>query len=90
MEHHYVPDLSIGLLVRQATGLCKTAPIDVRPMVGTVDCIIADFASAGANIVTLRPEIPEHADRSPHKTPHPVSPPVAAAAGRWTLPLAMR
>ena len=65
MDNHYVPNLTIGPMVCQA--LRKhgvTAPIDVHLMVKPVDRMIADFAEAGASIITFHPEASEHIDRS--------------------------
>ena len=93
MGSHCVPSLTIGPLLCEALRARTTAPIAVRLMAGPVDRIIADFASAGANIMTFAPEVCEHAERIAHKRPHPVSlpcPAAAARAGRWTVPPAMR
>jgi ribulose-phosphate 3-epimerase len=65
MDNHYVPNLTVGPLVCEA--LRKhgvTAPIDVHLMVKPVDCIIPNFAKAGATYITFHPEATEHIDRS--------------------------
>ena len=65
MDNHYVPNLTIGPMVCKALrdyGI--TAPIDVHLMVKPVDTMIADFAQAGASIITFHPEASEHVDRS--------------------------
>jgi ribulose-phosphate 3-epimerase len=65
MDNHYVPNLTIGPMVCKALrdyGI--TAPIDVHLMVKPVDTMIADFAEAGASIITFHPEASEHVDRS--------------------------
>ncbi len=65
MDNHYVPNLTFGPAVCQALrdyGII--APIDVHLMVKPVDCIIPDFAKAGANYITFHPESSEHIDRS--------------------------
>lgn len=65
MDNHYVPNLTIGPMVCKA--LRKhgvSAPIDVHLMVKPVDRMIADFAEAGASIITFHPEASEHIDRS--------------------------
>src|SRR6185436_3665088 len=41
-----------------------TIPIDVHLMVKPVDRIVADFAHAGAAIVSFHPEASEHVDRT--------------------------
>ncbi len=65
MDNHYVPNLTIGPMVCKA--LRKhgvTAPIDVHLMVTPVDRMIADFAEAGASIITFHPDASTHVDRS--------------------------
>ena len=55
MDNHYVPNLTIGPLVRGHPPV-HTAPIDVHLMVKPVDRIIPDFVKAGANIITFHPK----------------------------------
>ena len=65
MDNHYVPNLTIGPLVREA--LRKhgvTAPIDVHLMVEPVDAIIPMFADAGASHISFHPEASRHVHRS--------------------------
>lgn len=65
MDNHYVPNLTFGPAICQALrhyGI--TAPIDVHLMVKPVDCLIPDFAKAGANYITFHPEATEHIDCS--------------------------
>jgi len=65
MDNHYVPNLTIGLLVCEA--LRKhgvTAPIDVHLMVQPVDRLVPDFAAAGAAYISFHPEATEHIDRT--------------------------
>jgi ribulose-phosphate 3-epimerase len=64
MDNHYVPNLTIGPLVCAAIKPHASVPIDVHLMVKPVDRIIADFAKAGADIITFHPEASEHIDRS--------------------------
>src|SRR3970282_1958885 len=64
MDNHYVPNLTIGPLVCSAIRPHVSLPIDVHLMVKPVDRIVADFAKAGANIVTFHPEASEHVDRT--------------------------
>lgn len=65
MDNHYVPNLTIGPMVCKALrNHGVTAPIDVHLMVKPVDRMIADFAEAGASIITFHPEASEHIDRS--------------------------
>jgi ribulose-phosphate 3-epimerase len=64
MDNHYVPNLTVGPLVCAAIRPHSTAPIDVHLMVKPVDRLIADFAKAGADLITFHPEASEHIDRS--------------------------
>lgn len=64
MDNHYVPNLTIGPLVCDAIRPCTDAIIDVHLMVSPVDRIIADFAKAGANMITFHPEASPHVDRT--------------------------
>ncbi len=64
MDNHYVPNLTVGPLVCAAIRPHATVPIDVHLMVKPVDRIVADFAKAGADIVSFHPEASEHVDRT--------------------------
>jgi len=64
MDNHYVPNLTVGPLVCSAIRPHTEAVIDVHLMVKPVDRIVADFAKAGANIISFHPEASEHVDRT--------------------------
>ena len=64
MDNHYVPNLTIGPMVCAAIRPHVAVPIDVHLMVEPVDRIVADFAEAGANIVSFHPEASRHVDRT--------------------------
>jgi ribulose-phosphate 3-epimerase len=64
MDNHYVPNLTVGPLVCAALRPHVRMPIDVHLMVKPVDRIIADFAKAGANIISFHPEASAHVDRT--------------------------
>jgi ribulose-phosphate 3-epimerase len=64
MDNHYVPNLTIGPMVCAAIRPHLTIPIDVHLMVSPVDQLAADFAKAGANLITFHPEASGHVDRS--------------------------
>ncbi|MES2237004.1 MAG: ribulose-phosphate 3-epimerase [Pseudomonadota bacterium] len=64
MDNHYVPNLTIGPLVCEAIRPVTDAVIDVHLMVKPVDCLIPDFAKAGANVITFHPEASDHIDRT--------------------------
>ena len=67
MDNHYVPNLTIGPMV------CKSlrehgieAFIDVHLMIEPVDALAADFAKAGASLISFHPEASNHVHRSIH------------------------
>ena len=64
MDNHYVPNLTVGPLVCAALRPHVTAPLDVHLMVRPVDRLVADFAKAGANIISFHPEASDHVDRT--------------------------
>ncbi|TXL65562.1 ribulose-phosphate 3-epimerase [Zeimonas arvi] len=64
MDNHYVPNLTVGPMVCEAVRRCVSVPIDVHLMVRPVDRLAADFAKAGANLITFHPEASEHIDRT--------------------------
>ena len=64
MDNHYVPNLTVGPLVCAAVKPHVKIPIDVHLMVTPVDGLIADFAKAGANLISFHPEATGHVDRT--------------------------
>ena len=64
MDNHYVPNLTVGPVVCAALRPHVKIPLDVHLMVKPVDRIVADFARAGANIISFHPEASEHVDRT--------------------------
>ena len=64
MDNHYVPNMTVGPLVCAAIRPLTGAVIDVHLMARPVDRLIADFAKAGANLISFHPEASEHVDRS--------------------------
>jgi len=64
MDNHYVPNLTVGPLVCAALRPHVEVPLDVHLMVKPVDALVAEFAKAGANIISFHPEASEHVDRT--------------------------
>ncbi len=64
MDNHYVPNLTIGPMVCEAIRPHVNIPIDVHLMVTPVDRLAADFAKAGASLITFHPEASDHVDRT--------------------------
>src|SRR3989440_5381781 len=64
MDNHYVPNLTVGPVVCAALRPHVKLPLDVHLMVKPVDSLVAQFAKAGANIISFHPEASEHVDRT--------------------------
>jgi ribulose-phosphate 3-epimerase len=64
MDGHFVPNLTIGPNVVKALRPHSSLPFDVHLMIAPVDPYVADFAGAGADIITFHPEAGPH----PHRT----------------------
>src|SRR5205814_4245540 len=64
MDNHYVPNLTVGPLVCAALRPHVELPLDIHLMVKPVDSLVAEFAKAGANIISFHPEASEHVDRT--------------------------
>jgi ribulose-phosphate 3-epimerase len=65
MDNHYVPNLTFGPMICSALrdyGI--EAPIDVHLMVEPVDELVAQFAKAGATLISFHPEASRHVDRT--------------------------
>ena len=60
MDGHFVPNLTVGPVVVEALRPRTNLPLDVHLMVTEPERVIADFAEAGADILTL------HAEATPH------------------------
>jgi ribulose-phosphate 3-epimerase len=64
MDHHYVPNLTVGPLVCSAIRPYTTMPFDVHLMTMPVDPLVAAFAEAGANSISFHPEASLHVHRT--------------------------
>ncbi|HEX9449666.1 MAG TPA: ribulose-phosphate 3-epimerase [Dongiaceae bacterium] len=64
MDGHFVPNLTIGPMVVKALRPHSKLPFDVHLMISPVDSFVADFAQAGADIITFHPEAGPHAHRT--------------------------
>jgi len=64
MDHHYVPNLTVGPLVCEAIRPYTTLPFDVHLMTTPVDPLVAMFAEAGANLISFHPEATLHVHRT--------------------------
>jgi ribulose-phosphate 3-epimerase len=64
MDGHFVPNITIGPGVVSALRPHTAKVFDVHLMISPVDLFIADFAKAGADIITVHPEAGAHTHRT--------------------------
>jgi len=64
MDGHFVPNLTIGPPVIEALKKQSSIPFDVHLMISPVHKYIHDYASAGADIITIHPEATEDLNSS--------------------------
>ncbi|MBU9712469.1 ribulose-phosphate 3-epimerase [Evansella tamaricis] len=64
MDGHFVPNITIGPLVVDAVRPITKLPLDVHLMIENPDRYIKDFASAGADIISVHVEACPHLHRS--------------------------
>ena len=70
MDNHYVPNLTFGPMICSAlkphakTAAGVVVPIDVHLMISPVDALAAQFADAGADLISFHPDASSHVHRS--------------------------
>ncbi len=64
MDGHYVPNITIGAGVVKALRPHTNKPLDVHLMIAPCDPFLQDFASAGADVITVHAEAGPHLHRS--------------------------
>jgi ribulose-phosphate 3-epimerase len=64
MDGHFVPNLTIGPVVIRAIRPYTSKLLDVHLMINPAQPYLADFADAGADIITVHAEADIHLDRS--------------------------
>lgn len=64
MDGHFVPNITIGPLIVNAIRPITKLPLDVHLMIEQPDLYIAEFANAGADIITVHVEACRHLHRS--------------------------
>ena len=64
MDGHFVPNLTIGPPVIKSLRKYTNLIFDVHLMISPVHKYIKDFADAGANIITIHPEVTENLKES--------------------------
>ena len=63
MDGHFVPNITIGPLIVQAARKVTKLPLDVHLMIENPELYIADFATAGADYLTVHAEAAYHLHR---------------------------
>jgi ribulose-phosphate 3-epimerase len=66
MDGRFVPNLSYGIKIIETVQKYTPLPIDVHLMVVEPEKYFADYAKAGANVLTLHVEVAPHLDRQLH------------------------
>ncbi|MHB1102964.1 MAG: ribulose-phosphate 3-epimerase [Devosia sp.] len=64
MDGHFVPNITFGAPVIKALRPRTTATFDCHLMIEPVDPLLAAFADAGCDIITVHAEATKHLDRS--------------------------
>lgn len=64
MDGHYVPNITIGPMVVEALRKVTKLPLDVHLMIENADQYIPEFASAGADYLTVHVEACPHLHRT--------------------------
>ena len=64
MDGHFVPNITIGPMIVKAAARITDLPLDVHLMISDPDDFIADFARAGASIITVHAEVATHLHRT--------------------------
>src|SRR3569623_869729 len=64
MDGHFVPNLTFGPMVVKALRPHTSKIFDVHLMISPVDPMIAAFAEAGADVITVHPEAGPHVHRT--------------------------
>ncbi len=64
MDGHFVPNISIGRPFVAALRPHTSLPFDVHLMISPIDPYVREFATAGADIITVHPEAGPHVHRT--------------------------
>jgi ribulose-phosphate 3-epimerase len=64
MDGHFVPNITYGAPVMQCIRKCTKKLFDVHLMIAPADPYLAQFAAAGADLITVHAEAGPHLDRS--------------------------
>ncbi|WP_313641278.1 ribulose-phosphate 3-epimerase [Paenibacillus sp.] len=67
MDGHFVPNITLGPPIVKAVSLHTKLPLDVHLMIESPERYIADFAAAGASVITVHAEACVHLHRVVHQ-----------------------
>lgn len=67
MDGHYVPNISIGIPVLRSLRAVTESFLDVHLMIDNPDQLLAPFAEAGADMITIHQEASTHLHRDIHE-----------------------
>lgn len=66
MDGHFVPNITMGPMVVEAVRRSTSLPIDVHLMIENPERYVADFAAAGASLISVQVEACLHLHRTLH------------------------
>ena len=66
MDGHFVPNITMGPIVVEAVRRSTKLPVDVHLMIDNPDAYIHDFATAGADYISVQVEVCPHLHRTIH------------------------
>lgn len=64
MDGHFVPNITMGPIIVEASRRSTSLPLDVHLMIENPDRYIGDFAKAGANLISVQVEACVHLNRT--------------------------
>ena len=64
MDGHFVPNLTVGPPIVESLKKVTKLPLDVHLMITNADCYLGEFASAGADYLTVHVEACTHLHRT--------------------------
>jgi len=64
MDGHFVPNITYGPIIVEASSRATDLPLDVHLMIEKPDLIIPEFIKAGADLISVHPEACTHLNRT--------------------------
>jgi len=63
MDGHFVPNITMGPMIVAAVRRCTSLPLEAHLMITNPEQYIEDFASAGADVISIHQEVSPHLHR---------------------------